>query len=105
MLLIVARQHIHRKPWGTLEGPSVLNPGTIRGSLLQLQEEPSSTKSSQQLRLVFCGELKAQCTCRAEGKAFFEFNKYDSTSHTLGAERIRARWLSYFTAMLLNVYS
>ena len=51
MLLVVARPHIHMEPWESLEDPGILNPSTIRGVLLELQEELSSTDSEQQMRL------------------------------------------------------
>lgn len=51
MFLVVARPPIHTGSRRALEDPSSLNPGTIRGVSLQLQEELNSTDSSQQRRL------------------------------------------------------
>ena len=51
VLLVVARPHVHKGPKGAREEVSVLNPGTVRSVLVQLQEELSSTGSSQQMRL------------------------------------------------------
>lgn len=51
VLLVVARPHIHEPPEGGPHGFSVLNPGTIRSVLLQLQEELNSMNSSRKIRL------------------------------------------------------
>lgn len=51
VLLVVARPHIHEAPEKGRKGFNVLNPGTVRSVLLQLQEELSSMDSSQKIRL------------------------------------------------------
>jgi hypothetical protein len=51
VLLVVARPHVHDSPNLRRKVSNVLNPATVRGVLLQLQEELRSTGSSQSIRL------------------------------------------------------
>ena len=72
VLLVVARPHIHDAPERSRNGFNVLNPGTVRSVLLQLQEELNSMDSSRNIRLEI-----VRPGCMKELKAHLKKRKRD----------------------------